>query len=62
MLPINSAKSLLNFIGGTASLVAGLEGHYWADASMAKKSRTRGRLKAGTYGKALMAHFASKRV
>jgi hypothetical protein len=54
---MNRAQTLLMQIGGTANLVAGAEGHYWADGSTSARTRTRGRIKAGTYGKSLMAHF-----
>lgn len=61
MQKINSAHSVLNFIGGTASMVAGFDSHFWADSQMAKKARTRGRTGGGTYGKSLQAHFDQAR-
>lgn len=57
----NQAQILLMRIGGTADLVAGAGGHFWADGSTQKRQRSRGRLKAGTYGRSLIAHFDQKR-
>jgi hypothetical protein len=58
---VNQAQLLLARIGGSAALVAGYGDHYWADASTAPRQRTRGRLKSGTYGASLMAHFDRKK-
>ncbi|MDF2435454.1 MAG: hypothetical protein JWP44_5085 [Mucilaginibacter sp.] len=58
---VNQAQLLLTLIGGTAQLVAGYDGHYWADNSTPKRQRTRGRVGGGTYGRSLMAHFDRKR-
>jgi hypothetical protein len=54
---INSAKSLLNFIGGTAHLVAGQDGHYWADQQTPKKVHAKPQIGRGNFGKNLMAKF-----
>lgn len=60
---MNQAQKLLVAIGGTAELVAGYQGHYWADTQTTKKHRQRkGRIGRGTYGETLRAHFDSKRV
>lgn len=59
---MNQAQQLLIRIGGTAELVAGYQGHYWADAQTSKKPRQRkGRIGRGTYGENLMAKFDSLR-
>ncbi len=59
MKSLNLAQKLLVRIGGTAELVAGVGGHYWADASTSKKVPHRPRKCRGNYGKLLMAHFNS---
>lgn len=62
---MNEAQKLLVAIGGTAELVAGHMGHYWADSQTAKKQRQRNGwigIGPGTYGETLRAHFDSKRV
>lgn len=68
----NQAQKLLCRIGGLAELVAGKDGHYFADASTPKKSHKRPyygpegsngkRIKLrGSYGKSLISHFDSAR-
>ncbi len=52
---MNNAQKLLIKIGGTAVLVAGQDGHYWADNQTAK-SRRHGIPKAH-YGDTLQSHF-----
>jgi hypothetical protein len=54
-----SARTILAAIGGLAALVAGVNRHYYADHSTPKRKKhnSRGRLKAGTYGLNLRAHF-----
>lgn len=59
MEPLNQAQLLLMRIGGTADLVAGVGGHYWADTQTPKKTRQRHRSRH--YGRNLMAHFDGKR-
>lgn len=58
---MNEAQKLLARIGGTASLVAGVDGHWWADQQMAKKTRANGKVGGGHYGRDLMAHFDRER-
>lgn len=55
----NTAQQLLAHIGGTAELVAGIDGHYWADASTPVKQHHRPRKGRGDYGLNLKAHFDS---
>jgi len=56
----NAAQRLLIAIGGTAELVAGRDGHYYADNQTTKKVRSRSRIGRGTFGRNLLADFAAK--
>ena len=62
---MNTAQKLLVAIGGTAELVAGHMGHYYADIQTEKKpSRPRpgqALIKKGTFGRNVIASFDAKR-
>lgn len=64
---MNAAQKLLIGIGGTAELVAGHMGHYWADSQTPKKEHKRlfkvgGKRVRGTFGRDVMASFDRKNV
>lgn len=54
---LNIAQRLLQFIGGTASLVAGVDDHWWSDSQTAKKGHKRPLLNRGDFGKNIMAAY-----
>lgn len=62
---MNQAQKLLVAIGGTAELVAGHMGHYYADAQTPKKEHARtfkrnDKQVRGNYGRDLLATFAAR--
>lgn len=54
---MNTAQKLLVAIGGTAELVAGRDGHWWADNQTPKRVPLRPRKGRGNYGSGLKAKF-----
>lgn len=57
---MNNAQWLLYNIGGIAELVAGVNGHYFADYQTPKREPSRPRTSRGNYGKNLMSHFDTR--
>ena len=57
---MNCAQQILMLCGGKATLVAGENGHWWADQQTPKRIRTKN-TKPGAYGRGLQWMFASRR-
>jgi len=60
MTPLNKAQKLLQSIGGTAELVAGVGDHWWADPETQKKPKRPGAGKH-QYSKNPQEHFDTTR-
>lgn len=56
------ARVLLAAMGGLGQLVAGFNGHYYADKQTPKRTSKRPRNGRGNYGKNLMNHFTRRGV
>jgi|DEB0MinimDraft_12_1074336.scaffolds.fasta_scaffold63347_2 hypothetical protein len=54
---MNCAQQLLCLFGGKAELVAGKNGHWWADQQTPKRIRTKN-TKPGAYGRGLQWMFS----
>ena len=57
---LNLAQQLLARIGGVASLVAGVDGHWWSDSETSKKGHKRPLAARGGYGEAILTSFDIK--
>jgi len=58
---MNAAQQMLCLFGGKAELVAGKDGHYWADLQTPKRMRLKN-TKPGAFGRGLQWMFAGRRI
>ena len=58
---MNAAQQLLCLFGGKALLVAGKDGHYWADQQTPKRQRLKD-TKPGAFGRGLQWMFAKRKI